>query len=110
VLTPYLARAEGREAAAHGADRRPRADTVAAPDPGATDEPNANGGAPSAPDPTNSPAVGFVQLLPDVAIKCVADRRRHGSDVRNARLLCAEVRPRVRGRHRGRPIFDGFWG
>jgi hypothetical protein len=97
MTTPYLARAEPA-----GQRDEP------VPDAGATDEATENGAA--EPSTRAIPGVnGYVDLLPDVAIRCRAEpgRTDRAGRGRNPRLFCAEVRPRVP--HRRRPL-DGFWG
>lgn len=104
MATPYLARAEPRGAVG---ERRGPDPAPLAPEVGATDEPAAE-----ASSEPGRKVTGYVDLLPDVAIKCLAHPRNTDRTGRShdPRLLCAEVEPRSRrerGPFRGRPL---FWG
>jgi hypothetical protein len=117
MATPYLARAEPRGAVGErrgpgpapgaGSDSDP---APLVPDAGATDEP-AVPSAEASSDPGRK-VTGYVELLPDVAIQCLAHPRNTDRTGRShdPRLWCAEVEPRsrrARGPFRGRPL---FWG
>jgi hypothetical protein len=111
LATPHLVRADPRPAAGRAGDR-PAPGPAPGPAARPSDETATDQATESAPDPMASPTgkvTGYAELLPDVAIRCVADPRhsdRKTGRSRDPRLLCAEVPPR--GTYRKRPL-DGFW-